>query len=293
MDTPPDSLKQTLSDRGLIPKNALWSPLRGGRSNYSWHVETSKINAVCKLYPRSSNNPLFPNLAGSEFAALNALKGFGIAPEPIQLLNSVDGLCLLYGYIDGETWSTALASDIIALAQTLHVLHRTKPPSMLAEGPPIASKLLLQGQKILSLCAEPSVAEIPPPPDLPYIAEVSPVFLHGDLVPANILKTAEGIKFIDWQCPSLGDPCEDISVFLSPAMRLVNAVKAPSKSEADALLEVYGGTEIKRRYALLAPLFHWRMSAYCLWKIEQGAIDYKPALEAELEALDSAQLYLE
>jgi hypothetical protein len=32
-------------------------------------------------------------------------------------------------------------------------------------------------------------------------------------------------------------------------------------------------------------LYHWRMAAYCLWRFEQGVVDYKQAAALEMALL--------
>ncbi|MDE0591368.1 aminoglycoside phosphotransferase family protein [Halocynthiibacter sp. C4] len=282
----PQNLKDRLCAEGLANARTVWTPLKGGRSNRSWKLQSETETLVCKLYPKESTNPLFPNRAGAELAALTELSGKGISPNPLKLLSTREGLCLIYVYVDGEIWKPARESTS-KLGKAMQFLHHQNAPSLLKAGPPVASKLLLQGQKILSLCDEAQKQLLPPPPDLPYISETPPVFLHGDLVPANILVTQTGIQFIDWQCPAIGDPCEDFAIFLSPAMQILYGEGPLRDADAHSLLQAYRDPSLQKRFQLLSPLFHWRMAAYCLWKISQGDRDYEQAFQAELTALQA------
>ena len=40
------------------------------------------------------------------------------------------------------------------------------------------------------------------------------------------------------------------------------------------------------RYARLAPWFHWRMAAYCQWRVERGDQAYAPGFALECAALE-------
>jgi thiamine kinase-like enzyme len=107
--------------------------------------------------------------------------------------------------------------------------------------------------------------------------------IHGDAVPGNILMSNQGVVLIDWQCPALGDPCEDIAAWLSPAMQWLYAGKPLTNAQADTFLNAFP-SETAARYRTLAPLFHWRMAAHCQWKAQRGAADYHKALQLELAA---------
>ena len=94
---------------------------------------------------------------------------------------------------------------------------------------------------------------------------------------------------IDWQCPAIGDPCDDIATLFSPAMSLLYGDVLPGPSDIDAFLAEYGELKLKVRFDALRPFYHWRMAAYCLWKAERGAADYLKGLDAELKALTETQ----
>lgn len=75
-------------------------------------------------------------------------------------------------------------------------------------------------------------------------------------------------------------------MFLSPAMQALYGGHDLSADDRDAFLSAYGDLAIATRYKKLAPLFHWRMAAHCLWKSQRGERDYTPAIELELAALE-------
>jgi len=110
-------------------------------------------------------------------------------------------------------------------------------------------------------------------------------FLHGDPVPANFVMTERGAVLIDWQCPASGDPCEDIAIYLSPAMQSLYGGTPLSPEEMEAFFAAYDDAETAARYRAMAPAYHWRMAAYCLWMADRGHADYGNAARLEIEAL--------
>ncbi len=55
--------------------------------------------------------------------------------------------------------------------------------------------------------------------------------------------------------------------------------------EEDSFLFAYGDKLAAARYRALAPWFHWRMAAYCLWRTIRGDADYQLPMAMELERL--------
>ncbi len=58
-----------------------------------------------------------------------------------------------------------------------------------------------------------------------------------------------------------------------------------SSVETDAFLTAYDAPDVVLRYHALAPYYHWRMAAYCLWQLENGRPDYAQGLDLERAAL--------
>ena len=111
-----------------------------------------------------------------------------------------------------------------------------------------------------------------------------PVPLHGDPVPGNIIRNGTKLALIDWQCPRLGDPADDIALFLSPAMQHLYRGNPLSDAEQASFLAAYPHCYTRQRFEVLKPLFHLRMAAHCLWKTSRGAVEYADALSLELAA---------
>ncbi len=229
---------------------------------------------------------MFPNDINAEVSALRALAGTGLAPCLERVISTAEGHCLVYGHVDG----TPLTAKLSTVAGTLRRLHRIAPPDGLRRLPRQPEAILLLGDRIASDLSAPHRARLHATrPPLPRADMGLPVFVHGDAVPANILYDGESICLIDWQCPAIGDATEDLATFLSPAMQSVYA-GAPLEPQAETeFLEAYGDAAATARYRELAPLFHWRMAAHCLWKAARGDPDYAEAAELELSRLATGE----
>lgn len=270
---------------GFTVDQAKWIPLTGGRTNKLWRVTGNNGSVVCKLYSEASNNPLFPNDPQDEFSALTLLIDEDIAPIPKSFLETSRGPAILYKYLNGSTAQSDQTPRIARALARLHELPNHRFRSF-RKAPVSSLEIIDHGQEILRRCTSDKVARLAEiRPDDPKIKCDSRVFLHGDFVPANIIDVGNELKFIDWQCPAVGDPCEDISTFLSPAMQLLYTQTPITKVQKQAFLDAYPDQETISRYEVLAPLYSWRMAAYCLWQLENGKTDYAKAFELELASI--------
>ncbi|MDJ0825620.1 MAG: aminoglycoside phosphotransferase family protein [Rhodobacter sp.] len=274
-----------LAELGLAPRDLAWQRLGGGRTNCLWRCKSTAGDLVCKLYDLSAATPLFGNEAAAEAQVLTALSGTGLAPELVVAEMHVNGAFLVYRHLSG----TAGTGSVTACAQLLARVHQHPPPAGLRRAPQGASEILQQGETMRrSLSAERRKRLATVRPETPKVEPMSAVLLHGDPVPANFIATGAGLRLIDWQCPSVGDPAEDLAIFLSPAMQSLYGEGPLSKAHEAAFLEAYGHPDRAARYRALASAFYWRMAAYCFWKAERGAVDYAAAAELDLAMLDRA-----
>ncbi|MDF1668159.1 MAG: phosphotransferase [Roseovarius sp.] len=269
-DSPDDfqpRLARALANRGLVPTKATWQTLAGGRTNLSWRIEHSGVVQVVKLYAPAGQNPLFPNDPAQEAAILHHLSGHNLAPEVVYAGEIAQRAVLIYPHLKGNLW----LSDTAQVARLLHRVHSQERPSGLRQTPNGSAALVRQTLRILENCLSPQALELA---QMQPMGEVAPcarrALLHGDPVPGNIIVTPDGARLIDWQCPAKGDPCEDIALFLSPAMQMAYRGSALAADEIAQFLRAYPEAQTVQRYRDLAPWYHWRMAAYCLWKHEQG-----------------------
>lgn len=267
-DAPPQTLRHAVA-QALPGLNHPWQRLPGGRVNAVWRVG----NTVVKQFHLAAVSPLFPNDPLAEGAALTLLAPTGLAPK----LRAQGKDWLAYEFCPGAAWR----SGTQPVAQALAALHHSTPPAAgFRLGANGSAPLLAQAKSIAALCT----ASLPPPPSDTGMAAGPPCLIHGDMVPGNVIVQNENVTFIDWQCPAIGDPAEDIATFLSPAMQYLYRGAPLTTAEAESFRAACPQHHIDR-YTQLAAIFHWRMAAHCLWKSEQGAPDYAQALQLELAAL--------
>jgi aminoglycoside phosphotransferase (APT) family kinase protein len=290
---PPSALQRDLSVAGLVSMNAVWTALPGGRTNQVWRVEDESGRRVVKLYAKSGGTPLFRNDPKAEAMVLEAIKGRNLAPEPIFSGDLPSGAVLVYAHQRGSPWRSGVA-PVAHLLRSLHdlPLHADLQPMPSASDD--ARSLMAQTLDILSQIpshdAQPLRALQPDGVTFPSGPRR---LLHGDPVPDNLICPAgepEGMPvLIDWQCPAVGDPLHDIALFLSPAMQQVGRGQPLTPDERSAFLTAYNDPATEVRLAALQPILHWRMAAYCLWKLTRSAPDraYEAAMRAEIAALQA------
>lgn len=257
--------------------------LPGGRTSavYRLTAETG-AEAICKLSDPGSATPLFDNDPDQEWAALRALAPLGLSAQPLARQHFEDRVILLSTVLP----PLSAPPEPQAVARQLFRLHRIPPweglPACAAE----PDALLAAGDAMLSRlnasawirALRPSPAALAPTPTVP---------IHRDPIPANLAGQPEAPVFVDWQCPGLGDPCEDLAHASSAAMGTVYADAGGALDEA-ALLAGYPDAGIRARYWQIVPAYRWRMLCYCQWQAERGQAIYAAAAEAEAAALEEA-----
>ena len=276
---PPQFLRDALG----WTSDQTWLPLDGGRSNRIWKVSaTEKSPIVAKLFSQARGNAMFPNEPESEALALKSLKGQEFAPDLVGTASAGSERAIFYTYVDGPV-GPANPKDA---ANTLARLHATPPLDGLRQISSAPAAIAAQAQ---TFAKQLSRNVLPPMPETQALDQHQTVFLHGDPVPANMIQTDAVMVLIDWQCPASGDPCEDIAIFLSPAMQALYGGSITTAKQTNEFFGSYGAPSVARRYLQLAPIFHWRMAAYCLWMADNGSPDYGPAGALEISALEKAK----
>ncbi|SHK20792.1 Phosphotransferase enzyme family protein [Shimia gijangensis] len=283
---PPTLLVDAIVAKFDWAKGASWTLLSGGRTNFAWKLspESGGAAAVVKLYRGPALNPLFPNDPKSEALLLKLLLGTGLAPKPLASLSTEVGECNVYSHIPGETWRR----DTSIVGKLMQGLHCLTAPNDLQIAPSGSRALGEKTESILVKCDEKS-SILRERPNEHVLASQRQSLLHGDIVPGNLIWNETGLHLIDWQCPSIGDPCEDIAIFLSPAMQSLYRGSPLLETEIADFFEAYDDPVTETRYRSLAPWYHWRMAAYCLWQSQNGRPDYAEALELEIDALQRSR----
>lgn len=267
MTTLPPAALAALSRLDPHLAGASAQPLPGGRSNKVFRLG----DFILKTYCPDTASPLFPNHGAAEATALTLLSPLGLSPR----LRASGAGWIIYDYVDGTPWQ----ADPAPMAQTLHRLHSTiLPPNSLRPLPNGSTALLAHALSF----APPG---LPPPPPDPGLPPVTPQPVHADAVPGNILITPTGPLLIDWQCPGLGDPAEDLATLTSPAMIWLYTGRNAPEGWTEALLAAYPCPETAARTRALIPLYRWRIMAHCAWRAARGAADYARAFQIERAAL--------
>jgi thiamine kinase-like enzyme len=108
------------------------------------------------------------------------------------------------------------------------------------------------------------------------------------------VRGAHGLVLIDWQCPGAGDPAEDVTCFLSPAMMTLYEVRPHSPAARARFLDTYADADVVERYTRDGAAWHYRIGAYCVWRAHRLARSrpdvgdrYRRALAAEMELIGS------
>ncbi|MFD1913698.1 phosphotransferase family protein [Halodurantibacterium flavum] len=279
-------VRDALIATGAVPAVCRWERLEGGRVNLLWRVQGRDVDLVVRLYRDCRNSPLFRNMPGAELATLHALTTTGLVPTAARLEGTPAGKCLIYSHIPGAPWRQGTAG----VARLLGALHSLPPPPGLPHRPVSADGLLEEAAGLLPATDDPLLPELlrhRPDPDDPGPAP-DPRLIHRDPVPGNIIVQGEKMSLIDWQSPGLGDPCEDLAAFLSPAMQHLYRGKVLSPAEEAEFLSAYPCRDTIDRLNRRRRIFHWRLAAHCLWRSRQGLGDYATAFALELAALRSA-----
>lgn len=266
MTNPPATARAALARLDPSLTNADWHALAGGRSNAVWRVGSF----VVKCHLSDASTPLYPNDSKAEAAALALLSPFGLCPR----LRASGENWVIYDHAKGTRW----LGDPSPISTMLHRLHGLSLPSDSFRPLPNGSTALL------AHAASFAPSGLPEPPADPGIPPVVPRFIHGDAVLGNILSTPSGPLLIDWQCPGMGDPAEDLATLTSPAMMWLYTGEKMPAGWVDAVLSSYPCAATVARTRALRPLYLWRIAAHCAWKAARGDADYRQALQIELAA---------
>ena len=289
------TLQQSLSRHGLLPVDIAvdLKPLQGGYHNYVYRLRAAEnIDWVVKQFVSNVHNPMYPILPDSEAAALEALRGKDIAPEFVAYLpQAAGGEILVYEFIKGDSW----CDDLPAMAGLLGRLHRLPPPDGFRLLPTSPTDLIDDTLDTLRQMqnADPAIERLKAFMTLSDAGPADRVTLiHTDCGPGNVIVGEHGPRIIDWQCPGIGDPAEDLANFSSPAIQMLYGKPVLSEAHRELFLESYPDDEIVARYQRIGRYHHLRIAAYCSYRIEalrqsQSEVSalYERALEAEISHL--------
>lgn len=293
-DTPRIDAPALLRARGVLPPDldVATTPLAGGYWNDVLRLTGDGVDWVVKVFAEQDGWRLFPILPDDEARALEVLRGARVAPDPVAYLPRTPErpAVLVYRWVDGDQWESGTA----AVAELMRRQH-----AVAAEGfrsvPTSSDGILAEGERLLAGADPEDAAALRAlVPARPVQAAARRALIHTDAGSGNVIVGPDGPRLIDWQCPALGDPAEDLFAFLSPAFQVLYGHEPLTAAERGECLEAYGDREVLARLAALEPSLIWRFGAYCaMRRIDlagsdpDGAARYARALALSLEQLEA------
>jgi hypothetical protein len=222
---------------------------------------------------------------------MTVLSGLGVAPDPVGYLPRAGErpAVLVYRFHEGRPWQ----SDTTKVARLLKRQHGLAPAGfrLLATGP---EEILAQGDWLIRhLQDDAYAARLSANRPAPLrLAAPRLAFVHTDAGPGNLVEGPQGLRLIDWQCPGLGDPAEDLFSFLAPCFQILFQHPSLSDAERGDFLAAYDDADVAARLRLLEPFYAYRMLAYCCLRRlrlsdrdRTAAERYRSAFEAQLPLL--------
>ncbi|MFT4606623.1 MAG: thiamine kinase [Gammaproteobacteria bacterium] len=288
---------QTLAKQGLLTDThqVEITKLTGGYHNYVYRLRNNNgIDWVIKQYVTQSNVPLFPVLPDHESGALKALEETGITPKYIDFLSTTEsGEILIYEFVEGEQWQ----KDTASVARMLSKVHQAKNDQPFRQLPNKPDELTQQTQAILDQMHDNTEAselldQYMIPSD--WSGTVKRCLIHTDCGPGNIIVGNQGPVLIDWQCPGLGDPIEDLINFSSPSIQILYGLDPLSDDQLSTFFEAYSNSDAMLRIAEIGNYYRARFLAYCFYREESLRIIqpnvstlYRKALTADLNLMNA------
>ena len=256
--------------------------LTGGYRNLVQRVQGQGFDWVVKQYAATDDNPLFPLRFEDELRLLADYQDTDIAPclvttDPSRRL-------LVYEFVPGEVWN----GDLAGAAALLSRVGKAAPRDWLRRLPSEVGELRAHTVEILEMVSDPPLLLLE---NFDVDDEAfRPALVHTDSGPGNMVGTDGRYRLVDWQCPGLGDPVEDLAAFTSPGVQILYGRSPLQPPAVEKLLMSYQDPEVVKRYRWKARLYSARFAAYCAWRIEnlrgQSQVHlYRQALSAELEFL--------
>ena len=251
-------LRLFLAKHGLADKQTEFRKLKGGYLNTVWRVDASNQRLVAKEFAEPMTGTLFPNLPEDEAEALHRLAGLEVAPDLVGFWP--DASLLVYAFAEGDMWD----GDLQGVAQLL-LRKEVADPTGFRTVPLFTSEIIAEGDTLFDRCVSPPDATPPPSVEVPLPKKLS--LIHTD-IGVNLVGAGSNLRLIDWQCPAIGDICEDIYSFLSPAFQVLGERAPLVEAEIRDFWRALARPDLEARYDLLRPAYAWRFAGYCAWRAE-------------------------
>ena len=191
-------------------------PLEGGITNRNYRVRFAGEDLVVRLPGKDTD--LLGIDRGAERAAGELAATVGVGPEVVALLD--DPPCLVTRFVVGEPMSAeelrepATMAEVAAALRALHGCEEGLPTefSSFRVVEAYAARMADRGAEVPSsyewamAAAHRIEATLVGP-------EHEPVPCHNDLLPANFIRSPQGVRIVDWEYAGCGDRYFDLGNF--------------------------------------------------------------------------------
>ena len=226
-----------------------------GSYNLNFHVRVDQKDFIFRVNidPQSG----LSNQIEHEFSVLKFLEGHRIAPKAFHFDDSkkfFDFDILIEEYLEGPPLSLQkeYLPEVAELLTRLHALDPEGKPFVIWQNPMAGIYELTLGdltgyeaaispnQKTISL-AKKVLAKSKALLDKHRQLFQADTLIHTDLCCENFVKTAAGLRLIDWEKPRVDDGTYDICCFLSEPVELYNSRQVLNSEERKYFIDAYAG----------------------------------------------------
>lgn len=223
-----------------------------GAYNLNYHVRVNEKKFIFRINIEQQSG--LSNQIEVEFEVLKFLEGQRIAPKGLHFDDSkkyFDFDILIEEYLEGPHLS--LGPDVSAVADLLARLHSLKPqnlPCVTWKDPLRETHALVCGDleryethktannEMITLTKEILKKTETAANDYGHLFHAD-CLNHTDVACDNFIKTAEGLRMIDWEKPRVDDYSYDIGCFLSEGAQLWCTEKILRSVDRDRFLQTY------------------------------------------------------
>jgi len=226
-----------------------------GSYNLNFHVRVGQKDFIFRVNIDQQSG--LSNQIEHEFSVMKFLEGHGIAPQVFHFDDSrkyFDFDILIEEYLEGPPLSLQMEylPEVAELLTRLHALDPAGMPFALWQDPlaciyeltrsdlagyeaaispdkktiSLAQKVLAKSEALLNKQRHLFQAES---------------LIHTDLCCENFIKTADGLRLIDWEKPRVADYTYDICCFLSEPVELYNSREVLNSEERRYFIDAYAG----------------------------------------------------
>lgn len=191
----------------LSRKPVLLSPLAEGLTNQSFLLDSDIGRLVLRInHPNSESLGINRQRELLILEALNKLHGPEIAPEVIY--SCTDYRYLVYRFIEGRVWTATDASKPDNQQKLKSLIERYQKIDLPIEPRNYKNHLRHYWQQLTEKELVDQTLKKEWLDFLPKLNETNwtACLSHHDLIPENIIETADGLKIIDWEYAHLGHP---------------------------------------------------------------------------------------